>query len=233
VYLRSFSPHKIPFTFWRPALLTSGSLVLVCCGESATQQQPSSPPPASQALSHAGAVSPDEVVRRFYRWYLTDIYLKEPSVEAEGPQAMPSKNGRYELDTTKHRAFLRKTGYFSPRFYVNEQLLFASCNQQLRQVSVKQVEESGGFAGDFVDGQACDFLRWMVWTGGQGESINTVRIKQTRLLADSAVVVAALGDLASGAAYEYSHPRVTLVKEKGEWKISRITISFPATLSDQ
>jgi len=166
------------------------------------------------------------VVRRFYRWYLTDIYLKEPASEAEGPRAVPGKNGYYYLDTTKHRAFLRKTGYFSPRFYANEQLLFTNCTQHLRRVSVKQVEESGGFAGDFVDGPACDFLQWMVWTGGQGEALNTIKIKKTTLLADSAVVVAALGDSASGAAYEYSTPRVTLVKEEGEWEISRITISY-------
>jgi hypothetical protein len=115
-------------------------------------------------VPQAGAVPPAEVVRRFYQWYLTDVYLKEPSVGAEDPRAMPGKNGRYYLDTTKHRAFLRQVGYFSPRFYVNEQLLFENCNHQLQQVSAKQVEDSGSSAGDFVDGPACDFLRWI---GGQ------------------------------------------------------------------
>jgi hypothetical protein len=68
----------MPFPFWRTVLLTSGSLVLTYCGEPATQQ-PSSLPPASQ-VPQAGAVPPTEMVRRFYQWYLTDIYLKEPSV---------------------------------------------------------------------------------------------------------------------------------------------------------
>jgi hypothetical protein len=221
----------MPVPIWRLALLTMGSVFLTHCGEPTTQPPLSSLPAASQARTGAG--SPAEVVSRFYQWYLRDIYLQEPSLDAEGPRARPNKNGHYYLDTSKHRAFLRKSGYFSPRFYANEQLLIENCNHQLRQVSVKQVEKSGGSAGDLVDGSACDFLRWMVWTGGQGESLNTVNIKKTTLRADSAVVVAALGDSASGAAYEYSQPRVTLFKEKGEWKISRITISFPATPSDQ
>jgi hypothetical protein len=211
-----FSPNAMPFKFWHTTRLTTGSLLLVCCGEATTQQPPSSRPAASHA--RAASVSPAEVVSRFYQWYLRDVYLQEPGMDAEGPRAVPSKNGRYYLDTTKHRAFLRKSGYFSPHFYANEQMLFESCNHQLRQVSAQQVQESGGFAGDLVDGPACDFLRWMTWTGGQGESLNTVKIKKSTLLADSAVVVAALGDSASGVAYEHSHPRVTLVKEKGNGK---------------
>jgi hypothetical protein len=221
------------FLFWRTTLLTTALAVFASCGDKVASHQPSSSPQTSEVSTYAQPVPPAEVVRRFYRWYLTAVYLKEPSAEAEAPRALPGKNGRYYLDTTKHRAFLRQAGYFSPRFYANEQLLFDNCNHQLRQVSAKQVEESGSFAGDLVNGSACDFLRWMVWTGGQGESLNTVHIKKTTLLADSAVVVAALGDSASGADYEYSHPRVTLIKEKGEWKISRITISFPATPSGQ
>jgi len=172
---------------------------------------------------------PAEVVSRFYHWYLKEVYLHEPSVEAEGPRLTLAKDGHYQLDPTRHQDFLQKAGYFSPRFYANEAPVFRRCTQQLRQVSAKQAAEAGGFAGDFVKGPACDFLRWMVWTGGQGESVNTVKIKKTTLLADSAVVVVALGDSASGAAYEYSYPSVTLVQEKGEWKISRITIAFPAT----
>jgi hypothetical protein len=221
------------FLFRRTTLLITSLAAFASCGDKVPAQQPSSSFQTRDVSTHAHPVPPAEVVRRFYRWYLTAVYLKEPSAEAEGPQAMPGKNGRYYLDTTKHRAFLRRAGYFSPRFYANEQLLFDKCNHQLRRVSAKQVEESGGFAGDFVNGSACDFLRWMVWTGGQGEFLNTVTIKKTTLLADSAVVVAALSDSASGAADEYSYPQVTLVQEKGEWKISRITISFPATPSGQ
>jgi hypothetical protein len=221
------------FLFWRLTLLTTGVAGLASCGYKAPVRQPSSTLQTSDASSRAHAVPPTEVVSRFYEWYLREVYLKEPGVEAEGPRAVLAKNGHYQLDLTKHQAFLRNAGYFSSRFYPNERRVFERCNQQLWQVSAKQVVESEGFVGDLVDGPACDFLRWMVWTGGQGESINTVTIKKTTLRADSAIVVAALGDSASEAAYEYSYPRVILVKEKGAWKISRITISFPVTPSGQ
>ncbi|MGI4864379.1 MAG: hypothetical protein ACRYFZ_10695 [Janthinobacterium lividum] len=218
---------------WNVALLVSSLLVLVSCDEQATHPPAGNSQPAGTLLAQSSTRPPAEVVRRFYRWYLTEVYLHEPSVEAEGPGPTLAKNGHYQLDPTRHQRFLQQAGYFSPRFYANEAQVFKRCNQQLQQVSAKQVAESGSFAGELVKGPACDFLRWMVWTGGQGESLNTVKIKQTTLLADSAVVVAALGDSASGAAYEYSYPTVTLVQEKGEWKISRITIAFPATPSDR
>jgi hypothetical protein len=218
---------------WRLAVLASSFLVLVSCGEQATSTSASNSRPASAPLTHPRIMPPAEVVSRFYRWYLKEVYLHEPNVEAEGPSPTLAKTGRYQLDPTRHQGFLQQAGYFSARFYANEARVFQRCNQHLQQVSAKQVAKSGSSAVDLVKGPACDFLRWMVWTGGQGESLNTVKIKQTTLLADSAVVVAALGDSASGAAYEYSNPTVTLVQEKGEWKISRITIAFPETSSDR
>lgn len=218
---------------WNVALLTSSLLVLVSCRERATHTPASNSRPAGTPLTQPSTRPPAEVVRRFYRWYLTKVYLHEPSLEAEGPSPTLAKNGHYQLDPTRHQRFLQQASYFSPRFYANESQVFKRCNQQLQQVSAKQVAESGSFAGDLVKGPACDFLRWMVWTGGQGESLNTVKIKKTTLLADSAVVVAALGDSESGSAYEYSYPTVTLVQEKGKWKISRITIAFPAAPSNR
>ncbi len=164
---------------------------------------------------------PEKVVLKFYQWYLKSIYLKE---HVEVPEVILTKDSIYKIDATKHLDFLKECGYFSSEFYGNETPLFNRCDEQLRKVNSMQVEESGGFAADFVENNDCSFLNWMVWTGGQGEDLSTVEIEKSIISADSATVIAVIGD-ATG--YKYSNPLVTLLKEKGEWKISRIVITYP------
>jgi hypothetical protein len=147
---------------WSVVLLASSYLGLVSCAEQTTLPPAVSSRPASVPLTEQSPRGPAEVVSQFYRWYLKAVYLHEPSVEAEGPSPTLAKNGYYQLDPTRHQHFLQQAGYFSSRFYANEAQVFQRCNQQLQQVSAKQVAASGSFVGDLVKGPACDFLRWMV-----------------------------------------------------------------------
>jgi len=164
-------------------------------------------------------VDPESVVQNFYKWYLSSIYLKK-SVEA--PEVILTKDSVYELDASKHLEFLSECGYFSSKFYENEIQLFKKCDEQLKKVDVKQVEESGGLALDFVGNEDCSFMNWKAWTGGQGEILNTVKIASSYINDKLANVVVAIGD---STGFVYSTPNVTLIKEDREWKISKIVIT--------
>lgn len=164
--------------------------------------------------------TPEKVVLKFYQWYLKDIYLKKYD---DQPKVILTKDSIYKLDLSKSINFLKQCGYFSDKFYNNEKAMFSSCDEQLKKVNPRQVEETGVPPSMFVEGNACDFLNYMVWTGGQGEALTAVEIKSSKILADSAIVIAIIED-AKG--YKYSYPQVTLLKENEEWKISRIVISY-------
>ena len=51
----------------------------------------------------------------------------------------------------------------------------------LKKVDVKQVEESGGFALDFVGNEDCSFMNWKAWTGGQGRNTSNT-VKNSKLI---------------------------------------------------
>ena len=197
-------------------------MLLLSCRDNNSQKTSDKTPIIDTLANNKQSLKdPEKVVLKFYQWYLKSIYLKK---SVEGPEVILTKDSIYKIDVTKHIDFLKECGYFSPKFYDNEIQLFNRCGEQLKKVNAKQVEESGGFAADFVDRNDCSFLSWMVWTGGQGEDLSTVEIKSSIVTADSATVIAVIGD-ATG--YKYSNPTVTLLKENGEWQISRIVISFP------
>ena len=199
--------------------LISPILFLISCGGNSAQKAPDRHPIIDTFANMQQTDDPGKVVLNFYKWYLKSIYLKK---SVEGPEVILTKDSIYEIDATKHINFLKESGYFSPKFYENEIQLYNRCGEQLKKVNVKQVEESGGLAADFVESEDCSFLSWMVWTGGQGEELSTVEIKSSNSKADIATVIAVIGD---ETGFKYSNPTVTLVKENGEWKISKILIS--------
>jgi hypothetical protein len=166
--------------------------------------------------------APEKAVLKFYQWYLKDIYLKKGE---EHPGVILTKDSIYKLVRTNHIDFLKNSGYFSDKFYDNEIPMFENCDEQLKKVKPKQVEESGSSPADIFEGKinVCDFMFYQVWTGGQGEDLSTVQIKNSKVTTDSATVIAVIGD---SSGYKYSYPRVTVLKENGAWKISRIVISF-------
>ncbi len=167
------------------------------------------------------AEGPSEQVLKFYTWYLHEFYLKKP---VEAPEIVLSPDSSsYHLDPAEHLAFLKSSGYFSDKFYERELPACNACEAKLRSIDARSILRAGGSPIDPVDGRACAFLGWMPWTGGQGETLNTVNLVGADQIADSATVTIMLSD---SAAEPYSYPRVTLLKEKNAWKICRIVISY-------
>lgn len=162
---------------------------------------------------------PEKVTLDFYQYYLRDIYKKYDSVES--PSAKLNSYGIYQLDPTEHIKFLNESGYFSPKFYENETPLFEKCDDDLKLVSVQEVNEAGTFPEEFAS--ACDFVFYHQWVGGQGEELNTVDIVKSEMAGDMASVMVVIGNRESGP---YSYPIVTLKKESDGWKIIDIEISF-------
>jgi hypothetical protein len=163
---------------------------------------------------------PEKVVLSFYKWYLKDVYLKNI---IEAPVVKLTKDGIYQIDTTDYIKFLNQSDYFSIQFYKSEIAMFIACNKKLRDINPKQKEDAPCFPANLVKGHECDFLCYMAWTGGQGESLNTVGIVKSEVTADSAKVITVLGDSISGP---YSYPIVSLMNEHNKWKISRIEVSY-------
>lgn len=165
---------------------------------------------------------PQAVALNFYKWYLKDIYLKK---YVESPEITLTKDSIYVLDATKHKEFLQTSGYFSPKFYDNEITVFKNCENKLKFVKWKEVEESGAInPADYVEGNECNFTFYQVWTNGQGETINKAEIDKYSTKGDTSLVVIKLSDSLQGGVY--SKPYVSMVKENGKWKISKIKISF-------
>ncbi|KAF2509105.1 hypothetical protein [Flavobacterium foetidum] len=165
---------------------------------------------------------PQNVALAFYNWYLKDIYLKK---FVESPDVVLSKDSIYVLDVSEHKKFLKTSGYFSSKFYENEKLSFKDCEDKLRTVSWKQVEESGAVnPAEYVEGNECAFTHYMIWTNGQGETLNKAEIEKYSVKANTAVVVLKVSDSLEGGFY--SRPHVSMVKENGKWKISKIEVTF-------
>lgn len=165
---------------------------------------------------------PEKVTLDFYRYYLKDIYNTNDSVES--PSAKLNSNGIYQLDTSEHVKFLNESVYFSSTFYENEIPVFEKCNEDLKTVTVEEVTDAGTFPEEFAD--ACDFVFYHQWVGGQGEELNTVDIVKSEVAQEFAKVTVVVGNRESGP---YSYPIVTLKKEIGGWKISDIELSFEIT----
>jgi len=164
---------------------------------------------------------PQIVALKFYEWYLKDIYLKK---FVESPDIVLTKDSIYVLDATNHKKFIETCGYVSEKFYENELAIFKDCEDKLRLVKWKDVEESGAVnPAEYVTGNECEFTHYMIWTNGQGESINKAEIEKFTTKADKSLVVLKLSDSLYGG---FSKSRVSMVKENGKWKISKIDATF-------
>ncbi|MFB9077953.1 hypothetical protein ACFFLS_04705 [Flavobacterium procerum] len=165
---------------------------------------------------------PQNVALAFYKWYLKDIYLKK---FVESPDVVLSKDSIYVLDTSEHKKFLETSGYFSPKFYENEVVSFRNCENKLRSVSWKKVEESGAVnPAEYVEGNECAFTHYMIWTNGQGENLDTAEIEKYSIKDNTALVIIKLSNSPEGGFY--SRPHVSMVKENDKWKISKIEVHF-------
>lgn len=155
----------------------------------------------------------EKLVLDFYVNYLATYYIKGGH---EQPRIGFAKDGTYYLDTIDHIDFLKKLGCFSSKYYDNQLSMYNACRKEL--IKLKPGQADGPPDGD------CSFMSWMIWTGGQGEELNTADIINSTIADSTAQVIVAIGD--SIDKYIYSYPRVELIKENGEWKISNITNSF-------
>lgn len=165
---------------------------------------------------------PQEVAFQFYKWYLKDIYLKKT---VETPDIILSKDSTYVLDATNHKNFLKSSNYFSEKFYDNEIGIFKDCANKLKLVNWKEVEKTGTVnPAEFVSGNDCDFTHYMIWTNGQGETINKVKLEKFEINGKFATVHLKLLDSLRGGFY--SKPKVTMINEKGNWKILKIEVGF-------
>lgn len=167
---------------------------------------------------------PAKVVVNFYKYYLSNIYAKKDELAAP---TVKLENGIYKLDSSAHLDFLNKSGFFSKDFYSNELPQFNLCDDALKTVSVSEVSKTGGMPTDFVKGDACSFLLYYQWVGGQGEALNTVHVVSSNTTGNVAVVTVAIGQQTDDTDnYIYSYPSVSLVDEAGLWKIASIRVSF-------
>jgi len=74
------------------------------------------------------ANQPEKIVLNFYRWYLKNVYQKEM---VESAEVKLTTDSLYQLDASKHLAFLKKVGYFSSSFYENERSVYKACDSAL------------------------------------------------------------------------------------------------------
>ena len=178
-------------------------------------------PPESSAIRILNA--PERVVSTFYHWYLQEIYLHE---RIECPQVVLRDDGMYHLDSAAHVQFLTESGYFSSTFYQHNLPQYEACNRALHELDTQQIR---GYPSDFIEGSACGFLQYMIWTGGQGEDVTMAEICHSTITEHHANVVAVMRESTGDA---YSCALVDLVKEQQTWKIDRIVISMHALPHD-
>ena len=170
---------------------------------------------------------PEKVAYDFYQYYLTNIYGKNEKFEF--PDDKLNNDGIYQLDLTEHIKLLNESGFFSPQFYENEKPEFNLCNEGLKTVSVKEVNDAlfGQFPEHFVKNGGCGFMRGYRWVGGMGETLDIVNVVKSEISGDMAKVTVVIGQKEDDRySYNYSYPVVTLLKEDGQWKISDIKLSF-------
>lgn len=173
-------------------------------------------------ISAKAGEKPETVALNFYKWYLKDIYLKR---YVESPEIVLNDKKIYVIDSKKHKKFLDRSGYFSPTFYKNELIVYKNCENKLRFVNWQEIEESGAVnPAENVEGNDCNFTSYMIWTNGQGEVLNKAKLLQSRINGEKALVKLQLSDTISKS--DFSQPLVSMVKEKGRWKIAKIEVTF-------
>lgn len=207
----------------KPLVTITGLLfVVISCSKSPSDEQKKDTlNPALNVISERdNELNPALVALKFYNWYLKEIYLKK---SVESPEVILNKDSVYELDPKAHIRFLNNSGYFSTKFYENEVGVFNSCNEKLKKISSREVEKQGYSPSELVEGDDYLFLTCMIWTMGQGETLNTAKVKSSKIEKDIANVVIAIGDSLSG---DFSYSHVTLLKEKDKWKIAKIKADF-------
>jgi hypothetical protein len=182
----------------------------------------------SQLVTTFGSIGasndPEKVAIDFYQYYLTNVYGKNNQIAAP---TVRLTGGIYQIDPTQYLKFLNESGFFSSTFYQNELPKFDTCNKALKTITVKQVTDSGGFPTDFVPGDACGFMSFNQWVGGQGEKLDTANVLNSKINSDMAQVTLVIGQkLDETYSYNYSYPTITLVRENGKWKIGGITVAF-------
>ena len=198
-------------------------LLISCTNKSSTDQKTKSSTIDKDKFANAYSLrlnSPESVALSFYNWYLKDIYLKK---SVESPELFLNEDSVYVLDPRAHIKFLNESGYFSTKFYENEVKMFDSCNDKLSKINPHEVEDNGYFPPELAGDDNCRFLECMIWTLGQGETLNTAKVKSSTIDKDSANVIITIGDTLAG---DFSYSHVTLLKEKDKWKISRIRVDF-------
>ena len=163
---------------------------------------------------------PKEVALQFYNWYLKNIY-SSPSDKLSNPD-IKLINSTYQIISEAQFERLRKTNFFSNEYYKNQTVIYNACNVQLSKVGIKQVEKCGCSPTTFVESNECDFIGYYTWIGGQGETINTAKVIKVETIGNLSKVTIRLSYYQTA----YSLSEVTLLKEDGNWKISRIKVHF-------
>lgn len=166
--------------------------------------------------------SPGEIVSRFYNWYLKKVYLHDNDDGLWNPDIKLTKDSIYKIMPQVQFNKLKKTGFFSDKFYKNKIVIYNKCDVQLRIAKPKDVNKCGCSPAEFAKNNDCDCLSYYTWVGGQGENLNAAKIEKINTVGNiSKVTVGIYADK-----YLYSHPEVTLLKENGKWKIANIEVHF-------
>ena len=155
----------------------------------------------------------EKVTLTFYETYLKNFYEGDGH---ETPVVGITTDSTYYLDTLDHIKFLDKLGCFSSEYYKNRTEVYNACRAELKKLNPGELD--GPPDGD------CAFMTFMIWTGGQGETLNTADILKSSITDSTAKVVVAIGD--SIGKYIYSYPTVELIREDNKWKISGIDLSY-------
>jgi hypothetical protein len=162
---------------------------------------------------------PQEVALQFYNWYLKNIYYSKSDLSNPDIKLVKST---YQIISKDQFDKLKKTRFFSNEFYENQTIIYNACNLQLRKVSRRKVEKCACSPTEFVKGNECDFMAYYPWVGGQGETINTAKVIKVNTHENLSKVTIGL----SADKYAFSRPEVTLLKEDGNWKISKIELHY-------
>lgn len=156
-----------------------------------------------------------EVVNGFYSWYLSEYYNNPNIKNVQLIEIELTKDSIYQLNQKKYFEILNKTRFFSKNFIINEREKINHCNEELKKINLKNIENGGGIPTEDIN--LCNFMNYIPWVGGQGDICEKITISDIDIEGETAKVKVEAVDTVI----------IELVFENDFWKINRIYLNHP------
>jgi len=161
----------------------------------------------------------EKIVNDFFNWYIK-VSTAHKGTEFL-PQIVESETGMTTIDFSKYFENLRRH-QFCESLIEAEWSTYQECIHHLEKVKYSDFKTNWVDLDDF-ESTNCDFANSHRWTGGM-EPANCIRIVEVKVLSnrDGLVRLKRCGRDSSGNEEMWGSTTVTLKKQDGNWKITRI-----------